>query len=53
MFTFKTGLKHWNEAANSTILIDSLIIKQSEKQAVIATMLLGMFMFFGKLKTET
>lgn len=45
MLTFKTGLKHWNEAVKRAILIDSLIIKQSERQAVIAKMILSMFTF--------
>jgi hypothetical protein len=38
---------HWDEAARRTILIDSPIIKQSEKQAIIAEALLNMFTFYG------
>lgn len=45
--TFETGSMHWDEAARRTILIDSPIIKQSEKQAIIAEALLNMFTFYG------
>lgn len=44
---------HWDEAVRGTGLIDSLVIKQSEKQAVIAEVLLNVFTFYGKLKKET
>lgn len=38
---------HWEEAVRRTILIDSLVIKQSEKQAIIAEVLLNVFTFYG------
>lgn len=37
----------WDEAVRGTRLIDSLVIKQSEKQAVIAEVLLNVFTFCG------